>query len=267
MANLGEQVQCFVFITFFHNCGHTSTRKHCRDKQKIWASGTHKHPHAACDDACDYTLPYYSYMWDLACTWCRQHPNIPRTSEERSDMPAAGQPDPPLPMMEILQRRHTFMTMMRVQREGQARLAPYEVNHTDAPLDILMEMLIRHDSNTANERLRADINGVPLSDRTFEVGALHENSELFSYVDARTYPDIHQDDCGICLTSINNNSIRSLPCGHIYHLICIYEWLARSDPKTCPTCRQTYNIVMSSITENPDEAEADIDAAAILTGM
>ncbi|KFY50318.1 hypothetical protein V496_09427 [Pseudogymnoascus sp. VKM F-4515 (FW-2607)] len=141
--NTSEQVRCFVFITFFHNCGHTSTRKHCRDLLKIWADGTHKHPHAACDDNCE-------------------------TAEERSDMPDAGQPDLPLTEMDIIQRRHAFLVMMRIQREGQVRLAPYEVDPTNAPPDILLDMLIRHDSEIAISRLTDDINGVPISDRIFE---------------------------------------------------------------------------------------------------
>ncbi|KAL5354752.1 hypothetical protein ACLOAV_000841 [Pseudogymnoascus australis] len=265
--NTSEQVRCFVFITFFHNCGHTSTRKHCRDLLKIWADGTHKHPHAACDDNCEYMLPYYSYMWELSCTWCRQHPRIPRTAEERSDMPDAGQPDLPLTEMDIIQRRHAFLVMMCIQREGQVRLAPFEVDPTNAPPDILLDMLIRHDSEIAISRLTDDINGVPISDRVFEVGGLCDHSELFTYVDARTYPDIHEDNCGICITSINTNSIRQLPCGHMYHLLCIYEWFGKSNPRTCPTCRQTYNIIVRRAPATATETAVDLEAAAILFGL
>lgn len=182
-------------------------------------------------------------------------------------MPVAGQPDRPLTMTEILRRRHTFTVMMRIQREGQTKLTQYEVNPANAPPDVLLEMLIRHDSNIAERRLLDDMRRVPLSDRIFEVGALHDHSEVFTYVDEKTYPDIHEDNCGICLMSINNNSIRQLPCGHIYHLICVYEWLARSNPKTCPTCRQTYNVVVRAVAANASETEADIEAAAILSGM
>ncbi|KFY23079.1 hypothetical protein V493_06112 [Pseudogymnoascus sp. VKM F-4281 (FW-2241)] len=267
MENLADQAKCFIFITFFHNCGHTSTRKHCRDRNKIWAEGTHKHPHAACDDACVYMLPFYSYMWDLACTWCRQRPNIPRTSEERSDMPAAGQPDLPIPTMELLQRRHAFLIMIRMQREEQTRFSQYEVNPTNAPPDIKLEMLMRHDSYIVNEQLTNNINRVPISDRVFEVGALHEHSELFSYVDGRTYPDINEDDCVICITSINTNSIRQLPCGHMYHLLCIYQWFGQSSSRTCPTCRQAYHIILRTDAATATEADADLDAARILSGM
>lgn len=207
-------------------------------------------------------------MLGLSCTWCRQRPNIPRTAEERSDMPEAGQPDLPIPMMEILQRRHAFMVMMRVQREGQASLAQYQVDPTNAPPDILLQMLMRYESNIVNERLQDDVNGVPISDRTFEVGALNHHSELFSYVDARTYPDINEDNCGICLASINNNSIRSLPCWHTYHLLCIYEWFGRSNPRTCPACRQTYNIIVRADPGPRTETEEDVlRAAEILFGM
>ncbi|OBT64085.1 hypothetical protein VE03_06684 [Pseudogymnoascus sp. 23342-1-I1] len=265
--NTSEQIQCFVFITFFHNCGHTSTRKHCRDQLKIWADGTHKHPHAACDDNCAYMLPYYAYMWELSCTWCRQQPRIPRTAEERSDMPDPGHPDLPLTTIKIIQRRHAFLCMMRIQREGQRRLIPYEVDPTGAPRDVLLDMLIRHDSEIVINRLTEDVNRVPISDRIYEVGALCDHSELFTYVDARTYPDIHEDNCGICITSINTNSIRQLPCGHMYHLLCIYEWFGRSNPRTCPTCRQVYNIIVRQDAATAEETEADLDAAAILFNL
>lgn len=182
-------------------------------------------------------------------------------------MPDAGQPDLPLTEMDIIQRRHAFLVMMCIQREGQVRLAPFEVDPTNAPPDILLDMLIRHDSEIAISRLTDDINGVPISDRVFEVGGLCDHSELFTYVDARTYPDIHEDNCGICITSINTNSIRQLPCGHMYHLLCIYEWFGKSNPRTCPTCRQTYNIIVRRAPATATETAVDLEAAAILFGL
>lgn len=183
-------------------------------------------------------------------------------------MPDDGQPDLPLTIPEILRRRHLFMVMVRVQREGQARLAQYEVNSASAPQDVLLEMLIKHDSDIVERRLIDDLNRVPISDRIYEIGALHDHSELFTYVDYRGDPDIQQDNCGICISSIYVDSIRQLPCGHRYHLSCIYEWFGRSsNPRSCPTCRQTYILTLRDVAADAKETEEDIEAAAILSGM
>ncbi|KFY05368.1 hypothetical protein O988_00044 [Pseudogymnoascus sp. VKM F-3808] len=67
-------------------------------------------------------------------------------------------------------------------------------------------------SDIVERRLIDDLNRVPISDRIYEIGALHDHSELFTYVDYRGDPDIQQDNCGICISSIYVDSIRQLPC-------------------------------------------------------
>lgn len=46
-----------------------------------------------------------------------------------------------------------------------------------------------------------------------------------------------KDDCLICMNNYNNNPlIVILPCNHIYHAICIYEWFERKP--VCPLCNE-----------------------------
>lgn len=46
-----------------------------------------------------------------------------------------------------------------------------------------------------------------------------------------------KDDCIICLNDYNVNSlVVILPCNHLYHAICIYEWFERK--VVCPLCNE-----------------------------
>ncbi|KFX87163.1 hypothetical protein V490_08491 [Pseudogymnoascus sp. VKM F-3557] len=96
-------------------------------------------------------------------------------------------------------------------------------------------------SDIVERRLIDDLNRVPISDRIYEIGALHDHSELFTYVDYRGDPDIQQDNCGICISSIYVDSIRQLP--------------------------QTYILTLRDVAADAKEAEEDIAAAAILSGI
>ncbi|KFY42698.1 hypothetical protein V495_04376 [Pseudogymnoascus sp. VKM F-4514 (FW-929)] len=96
-------------------------------------------------------------------------------------------------------------------------------------------------SDIVERRLIDDLNRVPISDRIYEIGALHDHSELFTYVDYRGDPDIQQDNCGICISSIYVDSIRQLP--------------------------QTYILTLRDVAADAKETEEDIAAAAILSGM
>ena len=47
--------------------------------------------------------------------------------------------------------------------------------------------------------------------------------------------DIEDINCSICLEEYTEtNNITKTACGHIYHSVCINEWLERAD--TCPLC-------------------------------
>ena len=80
--------------------------------------------------------------------------------------------------------------------------------------------------------------------------------------------------CSICLCQINchnknkenneNNSddhMSILPCGHIYCFNCINNWLNKSNPPTCPTCKNNYkpnNIVKFKDLDKFPEDEFEI---------
>ena len=43
------------------------------------------------------------------------------------------------------------------------------------------------------------------------------------------------EQCSICQTSFNDQIIRTLPCNHCFHALCIDEWFCTHN--TCPLCR------------------------------
>ena len=56
-------------------------------------------------------------------------------------------------------------------------------------------------------------------------------------------PDISQGDCSICVQEMYSaHDLDTLPCGHIFHEICIDEWYFKegktSDRLSCPLCRK-----------------------------
>lgn len=51
------------------------------------------------------------------------------------------------------------------------------------------------------------------------------------------------DECAICLDEINYNfkqNIYMLPCLHVYHESCIYEWFEKKREYMCPVCRKIF---------------------------
>jgi hypothetical protein len=53
------------------------------------------------------------------------------------------------------------------------------------------------------------------------------------------YADIESeyDQCSICVSEINSNeTIVIYPCKHIFHILCIDQWIGRN---SCPNCRQS----------------------------
>mgnify|MGYP003335042348 CR=1 FL=1 len=80
--------------------------------------------------------------------------------------------------------------------------------------------------------------------------------------------------CSICLCQINchdknkencnnlsDDHMSILPCGHIYCYNCINDWLKKSNPPTCPTCKNNYkpnNIVKFKDLNKFPEGEFEI---------
>jgi hypothetical protein len=60
---------------------------------------------------------------------------------------------------------------------------------------------------------------------------------------------INNDDAGLSDSTITDNQISTLPCGHRYHVKCITEWMLQKK-NICPMCRERIDI---DIPENDDE--------------
>ena len=48
---------------------------------------------------------------------------------------------------------------------------------------------------------------------------------------------INNQECSICVESLNDNIAIKLKCNHIFHKKCLEEWLKKSKNKDCPLCR------------------------------
>ena len=46
--------------------------------------------------------------------------------------------------------------------------------------------------------------------------------------------------CGICLSEMQGQKVRKLPCGHQYHSDCVDPWFVQYKKYTCPTCREHF---------------------------
>lgn len=56
---------------------------------------------------------------------------------------------------------------------------------------------------------------------------------------AKKYLDVEHDDdaCSICINQLEpDDLVRILPCEHIFHSECIYDWMCKS--LSCPLCRK-----------------------------
>lgn len=45
-----------------------------------------------------------------------------------------------------------------------------------------------------------------------------------------------EDQCLICLESLNSNKTETFPCNHTFHRNCLEEWFKTE--RTCPLCRK-----------------------------
>lgn len=52
----------------------------------------------------------------------------------------------------------------------------------------------------------------------------------------RSYADLYEQDCTICLEKIKKDEKKRLKCGHCYHGNCYEEWMDTHTVILCPNC-------------------------------
>ena len=72
-------------------------------------------------------------------------------------------------------------------------------------------------------------------------------------------PGILPDVCSLCWDLLGPaSSYRLLPCGHIFHLPCIDNWICNEDAR-CPLCRQAFYYLRKSRLPNNGATQAAVD--------
>lgn len=71
--------------------------------------------------------------------------------------------------------------------------------------------------------------------RKFFFSTLPSGYSLFT-VNPKDSSPVTENTCPICLNNSSSNEYIKTPCGHVYHLFCLSEWMKESHD--CPTCRR-----------------------------
>jgi E3 ubiquitin-protein ligase RNF103 len=68
-----------------------------------------------------------------------------------------------------------------------------------------------------------------------------KNKELRKYFEEKNFKSKVRRECSICLEKYKiGNLLVLLPCGHLFHKKCVYEWFMNSSNCKCPICRTTH---------------------------
>jgi hypothetical protein len=66
-------------------------------------------------------------------------------------------------------------------------------------------------------------------------------------------PEIHmEEECSVCLCDITKKQTHKLPCGHVFHKMCMKKWTTRGN-NTCPLCRAVYHVPRPRLPVTPIE--------------
>ena len=49
------------------------------------------------------------------------------------------------------------------------------------------------------------------------------------------------EPCSVCMKRVRKRHVR-LPCGHVFHKVCMLRWMCKASRFTCPVCRQTLHV-------------------------
>ena len=68
-----------------------------------------------------------------------------------------------------------------------------------------------------------------------------KNKDLRKYFEEKNFKSKVRRECSICLEKYKIGSLLVLlPCGHLFHKRCVYEWFMNSSNCKCPICRTTH---------------------------
>jgi hypothetical protein len=272
------QSTCYLFTKYFAGCGGITTRRVCRDARNIWAENEWVHPHAACKETCRF-LEYHMFDEGM-CPRCN-----PRTRSlcdccevDHQNVAHTFPPDQLKAMIErwsyeglirrMAQIEHTRATSgyFALQPDDQTML---EMHHQNFDHNLFLANQARGNDLTPNEI-------------QWRVNAMHQLSEFFGYVDIRPHDcrlRLHptrdpEEQCGICRLHLWVPSARRLPCGHIFHYMCIMQivhdmWPGHGMPSftlMCPYCQKAYALVTMPLWPDDVSKQSWIeDANAALT--
>ncbi|TID22532.1 hypothetical protein CANINC_003307 [Pichia inconspicua] len=86
------------------------------------------------------------------------------------------------------------------------------------------------------------------------------NSESIKFQTQRKH--FTSGSCAICLEDLNNDDmVRGLLCGHVFHKVCIDPWLTHRKGY-CPTCKKDLYIEVNKMCENREENETSEESVA-----
>ncbi|KAL1883535.1 hypothetical protein Plec18167_002539 [Paecilomyces lecythidis] len=134
----------------------------------------------------------------------------------------------------IEQVEHTEHVLSRSDEKGEAGLPV----HDDRPLE---------SSNTDSNETNAD----DTANKKPRTSTDNDNDPIQTAISAELLPD-PGDSCAICLDLIeDDDEIRGLTCGHVFHASCVDPWLT-SRRACCPLCKADYYVPKP----RPEGAEA-----------
>ena len=184
---------------------------------------------------------YYKYRQRHAANRTHADEEAP---EEPRRVPGTYEPFDVRELAFLLQLRRNLEALNELsrQQQGMPATGPHQTNPasnglTDEQIGRLPVVQFSEEKfledNTATTYTRGGLD-IAITDGVGAGGGGAGAGEVFSAA-----PIYHHNtrECSVCLSQYNKNDlILILPCQHIYHKVCVIEWLKRNS--TCPLCKQ-----------------------------
>ena len=123
---------------------------------------------------------------------------------------------------------------------------PSDVHITDVSADIILPPVSPPDFGEHGERL------------------LTLTEKKLNYLCPGYVTDV-DSECSICLSTMVEEEVRSLPCIHTFHVKCIDRWLLKKSAR-CPLCRRALNDYLLAEDSSADETSTDDDIPPLADG-